>query len=326
MLVHTQKSKRPSCIPVKQVLSSNISAKKKPHTNATNQIRQNTAGINNDVNEQKEFSRNQQRSEKVLQAITSAIADGDSIILSPLSERRLIDTEITNGVPVMRARKSKQSNVAMQRDTTSRQQQRCLEQNNPLLKTQSLNTENANAKKQQSQMAHLKQENRALKNHLMFVYNQRNDTTSLVNEKDQTILLDKTDEKQLKRKKIALQKRYEEAVLKYRLEMFQKRSADYKELKEAATSYLEYISVLEDVLIDLKVENCSKSTAYEDLRLKVETLQDQHVAMTNYINNNLKAKVDDTLKNFHVRLEKAFENLHKLKCANMQKKFRLFRK
>lgn len=116
MLVHTQKSKRPA----KQVLSSTISVKKKPPTNATNQIRQNTAGINNDVNEQKEFSRNQQRSEKVLQVITSAIADGDSIILSPLSERRLNDTKITNGVPVMRARESRQSDVAMQRDTTSR--------------------------------------------------------------------------------------------------------------------------------------------------------------------------------------------------------------
>lgn len=206
------------------------------------------------------------------------------------------------------------------------EQQRCSEQNNPLLETQSLKTENANAKRQQSQIAHLKQENRALKNHLMFVYNQRKDTISLVNEKEQTILLDKTDEEQLKRKKIALQKRYDEAVLKYRLEMFQKRSADYKELKEAATSYLEYISVLEDVLIDLKVDNCSKSTAFEDLRLKVESLQDQHVAMTNYINDNLKAKVDGTLKDFHVRLEKAFENLHKLKCANMKKKFRLFRK
>ena len=177
----------------------------------------------------------------------------------------------------------------------------------PSIKESILETKLENAqheiKSGEDRILNLEDENRTLRNYLSFVYKHVN-------------------ESQIKPSRSELQRRFNNAVAKYRLEIYQNR---FQKENENATLYLQQNNELKELVMELKMENIQMKTDSQQAFLQINDLQDHFSSIEQYF-QKLSNEVDDTFTTYQSRIEKAYDKLHQLKCEKKKRKFSLFSK
>lgn len=113
-------------------------------------------------------------------------------------------------------------------------------------------------------------------------------------------------------------KKFDNAVQKYRLEIYKKRSEDRTSIPFRDDSEVERMNALESVLFDVKLENLQERTEKEKLRLEVDRLQTCFSKLANQY-TELTDAMQQKLVDNNKRLENAFDRMHNLKYNKRKK-------
>lgn len=113
--------------------------------------------------------------------------------------------------------------------------------------------------------------------------------------------------------------RFDDAVTKYRLEIYKNRSENPRASPFYDESEEERIKSLEAEIFRVKLENLQERTEKEKIRLELDHLQTCFEAL-NVQYNELNIKTRHTVEHYDQRLQDAFDRLHGLRYSNKRRR------
>ena len=124
----------------------------------------------------------------------------------------------------------------------------------------------------------------------------------------------------LKMSKVEAMKKFNDVILKYRLEIYENRAKSMEAQLVESMHQNNIMHDLEEYLCDLALRNVSLKTEKMELKLRITALQNCFDDLERKY-NSLPAKIESTFKDNKARLEKAFDKLYFLQQKSKRRSF-----